>query len=79
MQDEDISSTEFHKVLQEVEKYRILRANMKNQKVRQITKELREELLEERQRGFFTKIHKYFRYPRYQCHLKHEVPLSHNM
>ena len=48
MQDEDISSIEFHKVLQEVEEFRKLKADIKNQaeaKVKQITKEKREELL----------------------------------
>ena len=42
MQDGDISSTEFYKVLQEVEKYRTLKADIRHQakaKVRQITKE----------------------------------------
>ena len=42
MQDGDISSIEFHKVLQEVEKYRKLKSNIRNQakaKVKQITKE----------------------------------------
>ena len=50
MQDGDISSIEFHKVLQEVEKYRKLKADIRNQtkaKVRQITKEQQEELLEQ--------------------------------
>ena len=50
MQDGDISSIEFHKVLQEVEKYRKLKADIRNQakaKVKQITKEQREELLEQ--------------------------------
>ena len=50
MQDGDISPTEFHKVLQEVEKYRKLKANIRNQakaKVKQIMKEQREELLEQ--------------------------------
>ena len=49
MQDGDISSIEFHKVLEEVEKYRKLKADIRNQvkaKVRQITKEQREELHE---------------------------------
>ena len=49
MQDGDISPTEFHKVLQEVEKYRKLKADTRNQakaKIKQITKEQREELLE---------------------------------
>ena len=42
MQDGDISSIEFHKVLQEVEKDHKLKANIKNQaqaKVKQITKQ----------------------------------------
>ena len=50
MQDGDISPTEFHKVLQEVEKYCKLKADIRNQskaKVKQITKEQREELLEQ--------------------------------
>ena len=50
MQDRDISSIEFHKVLQEVEKYRNLKADISNlarTKVKQITKEQREELLEQ--------------------------------
>ena len=49
MQDGDISSIKFHKVLQEVEKYRKLKADIRNQakaKVKQITKEQREELVE---------------------------------
>ena len=50
MQDGDISSTEFHKVLQEVEKYRKLKADIRNQAkadVKEITKELHEEILEQ--------------------------------
>ena len=48
MQDGDISLTEFHKVLQEVEKYCKLKADIRNQaKVKQITKEQRKELLEQ--------------------------------
>ena len=50
MQDSDISATEFCKVLQEVEKYRKLKADIRNQvkvKIKQITKEQREELLEQ--------------------------------
>ena len=42
MQDGNISPTEFHKALQEVEKYRKLQADIRNQaktKVKQITKE----------------------------------------
>ena len=55
MQDGDISSIEFHKVLQGVENYHKLKADIRNQaktKVRQITKEERQELLEqERKEG----------------------------
>ena len=50
MQDGDISSTEFDKVLQEAEKHRKLKADIGNQaktKVTQITKEQRQELLEQ--------------------------------
>ena len=50
MQNGDISSTEFHKVLQEVEKYRKLKSNIRNQakaRVKEITKKQREELLEQ--------------------------------
>ena len=53
MQDEDISFIEFHKVLQEVEQYCKLKADFRNQakaKVNQITKEQREELLEQRRK-----------------------------
>ena len=50
MQDRDISSIEFHKVLQDVEKYRKLKTEIRNQakaKVKQIMKEQQEELLEQ--------------------------------
>ena len=50
MQDGDISPTEFHKVLQEVEKYRMVKADIRNQtkaKVKEIKKEQREEILEQ--------------------------------
>ena len=50
MQDGDISPTEFHKVLQEVEKYRRLEADIRNQakaKRKDITIEQREEILEQ--------------------------------
>ena len=50
MQDGDISPTEFHKVLQEVEKYRKLKVDIRNQvkvKIKQITKKQKEELLEQ--------------------------------
>ena len=50
MQDGDIFPTEFHKVLQEVKKYRKLKADIRNQakaKVKKITKEQREKLVEQ--------------------------------
>ena len=50
MQDGDIFPTKFHKVLQEVEKYRQLKDDIRNQgktKIKEITKEQREELLEQ--------------------------------
>ena len=50
MQDGDISPTEFYKVLQEVEKYRRLEADIRNQakaKRKEITIEQREEILEQ--------------------------------
>ena len=50
MQDGDISPTEVYKVLQEVEKYRKLKADIRNQakaKVKEITKEQREEILKQ--------------------------------
>ena len=80
MQDGDISPAEFHKVLQEAEKYRKLKADIRNQakvKIKEITKEQREELLE--QGRFFTKNHKHFRYPGSQCHLKYESPPPYDM
>ena len=59
----DVSPLVFHKVLQEVEKYRKLKADIRNQakaKVKEITKEQREEILEQgRKKGkedFFKKI-----------------------
>ena len=63
MQDGDISPTEFHKVLQEVEKYRKLKADIRNQakaKVKEITKGQWEEILEqgrkEDKENFFEKL-----------------------
>ena len=50
MQDGDISPTEFHRVLQKVEKYRRLKADIRNQtkdKVKEITREQGEEILEQ--------------------------------
>ena len=41
MQDEDISATEFHKVLQEVEKYRKLKTDIRNQSKAKFKREAR--------------------------------------
>ena len=49
MQDGDIPPTEFHKVLQEVEKHRRLKSDIRNQakaKVKETAKEQRQEILE---------------------------------
>ena len=67
MQDGDISSTEFHKVLQEVEKYRKLKADIRDHaktKIKEITKEQREE---------------FFMYPGCECYLKYESPPPYSM
>ena len=63
MEDGDISSAEFHKVLQEAEKYCKLKADIGNQaktKARQIAKEQQEEMLQERrkegEKNFLQKI-----------------------
>ena len=53
MQDGDISPTEFHKVLQEREKYRKRKADIRNHtkaKVKQIEKEQGKEILEQRRK-----------------------------
>ena len=74
MQDGDISPTEFHKVLQEVEKYCKLKADIRNRtkaKVKQIKKEQRKEIFEqgrkegrkEGKENFFMTNCKHFRYP----------------
>ena len=50
MQDGHISSTEFQKVLQEVERYRKLKTDIRSQakaKVKEITKEQQQDLLEQ--------------------------------
>ena len=50
MQDGDIFPTEFHKVFQEVEKCRKLKADIRNQaktKIKEIMKEQGEEILEQ--------------------------------
>ena len=67
--------------MQEVEKYRKLKADIRNQakaKVKEITKEQREEILEQgRKEGkgdLLRKIAKSSGYPRCQCHLKYEAP-----
>ena len=80
MQGGDISPIESHKVLQEVEIYRKLKVDIRNQvktKLKQITKEQQKELLEqgrkEAKEDFFTKTCKYFRYPGCQGHLKYEA------
>ena len=89
MQDGDISPTEFHKVLQEVEKYCKLKANIRNQtkaKVKQIEEEQREELLEqgkkegrkEDKEDFLRQIANKL-YPGCQCHLKYESPRPYSM
>ena len=73
MQDGDISPTEFHKVLQEMEKYRKIKADIRNQakaKVKQITKEQREELLEQGRKEAKEEC---------QCHLKYETPPPYSM
>ena len=63
MQDGDFSFIEFHKVLQKVEKYSELKADIRNQataKVKEVTKEQREKILEqgrkEGKEGFLRKI-----------------------
>ena len=73
-----ISSIEFHKVLQEADKYRKLKVDIRNQtktKVRQITKEQQEELLEQRgkevKKDFSRKI---INTSAYKCNLRHEAP-----
>ena len=56
VQDRDISPAEFHKVLQEREKYRKLKADIRNQaetKVKQITKEQREQKEEKKAKKVF--------------------------
>ena len=50
MQDGDISPTEFHKVLQEVEKYRKLKADIRKQakaRLKQINEEQPEKILKQ--------------------------------
>ena len=82
MQDEDISSIEFHKVLQEVEKYRKLKTDIRKQakaNLKQITdheRTARRITSTRKKRGpgrFFAKNYNNFRYPGCQCHLKYEA------
>ena len=82
----NISPTEFHKVLQEIEKYYKVKTDITNQakaKTKEITKKQREELLEQGRKDgkkdFFTKNRKHFRYPGCQCHLKYEAPPPYGM
>ena len=63
MQDEDISSIEFHKVLQEAEKYHKLKNDIRNQtkaNLKKMMREQREELLQqirkEGKKNFLQKI-----------------------
>ena len=79
MQDGDISLTKFHKVLQEREKYRKLKADIRNRtkaKVKQIEKEQREEILEQgRKEGKILQIANSSGV-QCQCHLKYKsLPL----
>ena len=53
LQDRDISPTELHKVLQEVEKYRTLKADIRNQakaRVKQIKEKQGEKVLKQRRK-----------------------------
>ena len=83
MEEDDIPYIEFHKVLQEVEKYRKCKANIRNRdkvKEKQITKEQQEELLKQgRKEGKEDFLRKYFMYPGCQYHLKHEAPPPYGM
>ena len=80
MQDRDISSIEFLKILQEAEKYHKLKADIRNQaktKVKQITKNSQKNYLNKKgkkARNILSKNRKYFRYPGCQWHLKYELP-----
>ena len=78
MQNTNISGSEFYKVLQEVKKYCKLKANIRNQsktKIKQITKEQREELLKqgrERSKNLFYQKLQLLTYSGCQCHIKYE-------
>ena len=84
VQDQDISPTEFHKVLQEVEEYRKLKADIRNQpkaKVKEIMKEQRVTWTRKkrRRRRFFTKNREHLRYLGCQCHFKYEATPPYGM
>ena len=85
MQDGGISPTEFERVLQEVEKYRKLKADIINQAeamARQIKKKQPQKLLEqgrkEGMKDFLQKIAN-TSVPGCQCHLKYEAPPFYSM
>ena len=83
MKDGDTSPTEFHKILQEVEKYCKMKADIRNQdktKVKQLTKEQWEEILEqERKEGKEGFVRKIELRGQSKCHLKYEGPPSYGM
>ena len=79
MKDRDVSSIEFHKVLRETEEYRRIKAGIRNQtktNLRLNTKNSTKNCLKKekrgRQKGFFTRNHKYSRNPGSQYHLNHK-------
>ena len=86
MQGGDISLIEFNKVLQEIEKYRKLKAEKGSQAknyVRQITKMQQQEFLQQGRKkdkqGFFMTNYKYFRHPGCQFYLKHGASLPYRI
>ena len=68
IQDEKLSPTEFHRILQETENYRKLKADIRRN-IRNIRTGQKR-----RKRRFFMKNRKYFRYPKCKCHVKFEPP-----
>ena len=74
MQDGDISSTELHKVLQEVKKYRKLKPSQGQNKTdhKRTERTITRTRIKRRQGKFFTTNRKFVRYPGCQCHLKYE-------
>ena len=86
MQDGNISPTEFHKLLQDVEKYRKLKADIsiqaKDQDKRDHERTAGRITLvrkKRRQRRFFMKNCKFFRYLGCNYHLKYESPPPYGM